>query len=72
MIESDAVLYISDNWYMNTIKIVVNDSGDVIFIKYELFAYIITIKNYNILLSISDETTNENIHLVVLMEVDAS
>ena len=29
MIESDAVLYISDNWYMNTIKIVVNDSGDV-------------------------------------------
>lgn len=34
--------------------------------------YIITIKNYNILLSISDETTNENIHLVVLMEVDAS
>ena len=36
MIESDAVLYISDNWYMNTIKIVVNDSGDVIFIKYEL------------------------------------
>ena len=57
---------------MNTIKIVVNDSGDAIFIKYELFAYIITIKNYNILLSISDETTNENIHLVVLMEVDAS
>ena len=57
---------------MNTIKIVVNDSGDVIFIKYELFAYIITIKNYNILPSISDETTNENIHLVVLMEVDAS
>ena len=36
MIESDAVLYISDNWYINTIKIVVNDSGDVIFIKYEL------------------------------------
>ena len=36
MIESDAVLYISDNWYMNTIKIVENDSGDVIFIKYEL------------------------------------
>ena len=33
--------------------------------------YIITIKNYNILLSISDETTNENIHLVVLMEVNA-
>ena len=31
MIESDAVLYISDNWYMNTIKIVENDSGDVIF-----------------------------------------
>ena len=57
---------------MNTIKIVENDSGDVIFIKYELFAYIITIKNYNILLSISVETTNENIHLVVLMEVDAS
>ena len=39
---------------------------------YLSFAYIITIKNYNILLSISDETTNENIHLVVLMEVDAS
>ena len=48
-----------------------NDSGDVIFLKYELFTYINTIKNYNELRLISDETTNENIHLVVLMEVDA-
>ena len=51
-----------------------NDSGDVIFIKYELwslFNYINTIKNYNELRLISDETTNENMHLVVVMEVDA-
>ena len=34
--------------------------------------YLSNTNNYNILLSISDETTNENIHLVVLMEVDAS